>query len=111
MDANQNLDELVEAVKTWLSLPKNTRWLLIYDNYDNPKVQGNTDPAAVDILKFLPQSYQGSVIITTRSSRVKIGHTMQIRKLGDVSDGLEILSNTSKRKGLFDGEKILTFIE
>jgi hypothetical protein len=43
------IDEVIDAVKVWLSLPNNTRWLMIYDNYDNPKLAGNTDPAAVDI--------------------------------------------------------------
>jgi len=58
----ENVDEVIDAVKAWLSYPNNTRWLIIYDNYDNPKLAGNTDPMAVDIRKFLPKSYQGSVI-------------------------------------------------
>ncbi|KAH6691821.1 putative vegetative incompatibility protein HET-E-1 [Leptodontidium sp. MPI-SDFR-AT-0119] len=83
-ETNQNLDKLVEFVKAWLSLPNNIRWLMIYDNYDTPKLSGKADPAAVDIRKFLPESYQGSIIITTRSSEVKIGHSIQIRKLIDI---------------------------
>ncbi|XTI93092.1 HET-domain-containing protein [Cenococcum geophilum] len=102
MDMKENLDEVIDAVKLWLSLPNNTRWLIIYDNYDNPKLPANTDPAALDIRKFLPKSYQGSVIITTRSSQVRIGHTIQIRKLENVRDSLEILSNTSRREGLIN---------
>jgi hypothetical protein len=81
LDTNENPDEVVDVIKAWLSLPNNTRWLMIYDNYDNPKLPGNTDPAAVDIRKFLPESYQGSVIITTRLSQVKIGYCIQISKL------------------------------
>jgi hypothetical protein len=104
VDLKENLDEVVDAIKGWLSLPNNTRWLMIYDNYDNPKLPGNTDPAALDIRKFLPESYQGSVIITTRSSQVKIGHRMQIGKLRNMHDSLEILSNTSRREGLTNGE-------
>src|SRR6202041_1909867 len=100
VDIKENIDEVIDAVKAWLSLPNNTRWLVIYDNYDNPKLAGNTDPAAVDIRKFLPESYQGSVIITTRSSQVKIGHAIQIRKLEDVRDSIKILSSTSGREGL-----------
>ena len=68
VDINENLDEVVNAVKAWLSLPNNIRWLMIYDNYDNPKLPGKTDPAAVDIRMFLPESYQGSIIIITRLS-------------------------------------------
>jgi ATP/maltotriose-dependent transcriptional regulator MalT len=107
MDMEENLDEVVDAVKAWLSLPENTRWLVIYDNYDNPKFPDNIDPTAIDIRQYLPESYQGSVIITTRSSQVKIGRRIQIRKLQDVHDGLKILSNASGREGLIDGEQAL----
>ncbi|KAN0087098.1 hypothetical protein V8E54_000786 [Elaphomyces granulatus] len=102
VDIKENIGEVIDAVKAWLSLPNNTRWLMIYDNYDNPKLAGNTDPAAVDIRKYLPESYQGSVIITTRSSEVKIGHCIRIRKLEDVRDSVKILSNASRREGLED---------
>jgi len=39
VDMKENLDEVIDAVKAWLSLPNNTRWLMIYDNYDNPNCQ------------------------------------------------------------------------
>ncbi|KFY30536.1 hypothetical protein V494_08120, partial [Pseudogymnoascus sp. VKM F-4513 (FW-928)] len=100
VDVNESLDEMVDAVKAWLSRPNNMRWLMIFDNYDNPKLPSNSDPTAVDIQKYIPESYQGSIIITTRSSQVRIGHSMQIQKLSDVRDSLEILSNVSRRKGL-----------
>jgi hypothetical protein len=110
VDTNENLDEVVDTVKAWLSLPNNTRWLMIYDNYDNPKLPGKTDPAAVDIRRFFPESYQGSIIITTRSSEVRIGQSIQIRKLGDVRDSLEILSTVSRREGLGMGKDVLDSI-
>ncbi|KAH8592605.1 hypothetical protein B0O99DRAFT_674331 [Bisporella sp. PMI_857] len=99
VDTKDNLNEIVDAVKAWLSLPNNTRWLAIYDNYDNPKLPGNTDPAAVNIRKFLPESYQGSIIITTRSSQVKFGHSIQIHpdaiKLAKELDGLPLALATA----------------
>jgi hypothetical protein len=107
VDIKENLDGVIDAVKDWLSLPNNTRWLMIYDNYDDPKFPGNTDPAAVNIRKYLPESYQGSVIITTRSSQVEIGHPIRIRKLEDVRDSVEILSNASRREGLINGKSFL----
>ncbi|RYP73186.1 hypothetical protein DL771_003822 [Monosporascus sp. 5C6A] len=96
----KDIDDVIDAVKAWLNLSNNTRWLLIYDNYDNPKLPSNTDPAALDIRKFLPESYQGSVIITTRSSRVEIGNSIRMEKIEDIYDSLEIISNTSKRRGI-----------
>ena len=107
VDIKENLDEAIDAVKEWLSLPNNTRWLMIYDNYDNPKLPGNTDPAAVNIRKFLPESNQGSVIITTRSPQVEIGRSIRIRKLENVLDGVKILSNASRREGLIDGKGLV----
>ncbi|CZR53592.1 related to calcium-independent phospholipase A2 [Phialocephala subalpina] len=98
----KNLDEVIDAVKAWQGLPYNTRWLMIYDNYDNPRLASNKDPAAVDITKYLPEAYQGSVLITTRSSQVQIGHLIQVTKLGDLRDSLKILSNASRREGLTD---------
>jgi hypothetical protein len=107
IDMKENLDEVVVAIKAWLSLPNNTRWLMIYNNYDNPKLAGNPDPAALDIRKFLPESYQGSVIITTRLVQVKVGHPIRIGKLEDVRDSVKILSNESRREGLMDGKSFL----
>jgi ATP/maltotriose-dependent transcriptional regulator MalT len=103
-----NLDEVVDVVKRWLDYPKTSRWLIVFDNYDNPKVSGNTDHAAIYIRRFLPGAYHGSIIITTRSSKVNIGHCMRVGKLRDVCDGLQILSDTSHREGVMDGKSFLT---
>lgn len=103
VDIKNSLDEVISAVKGWLSQSGNTRWLLIYDNYDNPSLPNNSDPAAVNIHEFLPESYQGSVIITTRSSLLKFGHLIQVEKLKHVNESLQILSHTSGRHCI-DGE-------
>ncbi|KAI1325812.1 hypothetical protein F5Y16DRAFT_422491 [Xylariaceae sp. FL0255] len=100
MDIQNDLDETIDAVKAWLSLPNNSRWLLVYDNYDNPKLPSNTDPTAIDIRKYFPESYQGSIVITTRSSEVKIGYGIRMSKIQNLNDSLEILRTTSKRQGL-----------
>jgi hypothetical protein len=106
-DVIGKFDEVVEAVKGWLSLPKNSRWLVVYDNYDNPKLPGNTDPGAFDIRKYLPEAYQGSIIITTRSAEVKLGHRIRVGKLKDVRESLEILSHASGRECDIDGKLYL----
>lgn len=104
VDVTGNLDGVVEAVKGWLSLPKNSRWLAVYDNYDNPKLPGSTDSTTVDIRQFLPDAYQGSIIITTRSAEVKFGRRIRVGKLEDVRDSLEILSHASGRESAMDGK-------
>jgi hypothetical protein len=103
----KNLDNVIDTVKVWQGLIYNTRWLMIYDNYNNPRVVSNTDPAVVNIKKFLPKVYQGSVLVTTQSSEVEIGHLIQVTKLVDIRDSLKILSNASHREGVMNGKPYL----
>src|ERR1700712_1176508 len=107
---NQNLDEVVESIKSWLSLPNNTRWLMIYDNYNNPKLPSNTDAIVIDIRKFLPELYQGLIIIITRSLEVRISRSIQIQKLGNLRNSLEILLNVLRREGLVFSKDVLDLI-
>ncbi|PSN62353.1 hypothetical protein BS50DRAFT_679778 [Corynespora cassiicola Philippines] len=69
------LDAVVAAVKQWLDHRKNTRWLMVFD--DNPKLANIPNPTAVDIRQFIPNAYHGSIIVTTRSSQVVMGHHIQ----------------------------------
>lgn len=98
------VDGVVAAVKQWLDHPKNTRWLMVFDNYDNPKLANTPNPSAVDIRQFLPSAYQGSIIVTTRTSQVAIGHRIKVRKLEDVRDSLQILCDASRRKDALYGK-------
>ncbi|KAF2466293.1 uncharacterized protein BDR25DRAFT_345541 [Lindgomyces ingoldianus] len=103
-------DKVVAAVKRWLEHPKNTQWLMVFDNYDNPKVPGNADPGAVDIRQFLPEAHHGSVIVTTRSSKVSMGRRVKVGKLEDVRDSLQILSDASHREDVID-DTTLTLLD
>jgi ATP/maltotriose-dependent transcriptional regulator MalT len=103
IDQDKDLDQVVSGVKAWLNILQNTKWLIIYDNFDNPKTSGNTDALAVDIRQFLPQSDHGSIIITTRSSQVRQGERIHVQKLLDDRDSLQIVSNMSGRKGIEKG--------
>jgi hypothetical protein len=106
VDQDKDLDQVVSVVKAWLDFPRNTRWLMIYDNFDNPKITSNPDGSAVDIRQFLPRSDHGSIIITTRSSQVRQGKRIHVQKLPDVREGLEIVSNMSGRKGIEKGMSV-----
>lgn len=117
VDLDEDLGQVVIVIKTWLDFPSNTRWLMIYDNYDNPRTPGNLNRSAVDIRPFLPQSDHGSIIFTTRSPQVRHGERIHVQKLPDVWEGLEILSNMSGRKGIdkgtlvrFNGERAKTIL-
>ncbi|KXJ84703.1 P-loop containing nucleoside triphosphate hydrolase protein [Microdochium bolleyi] len=100
LNQQQDHTKIIQAVKVWLSLPGNTRWLIVYDNYDDPKLPGRVTDTAVDIHQFLPTAYQGSIIVTTRLSQVEIGHQVRIEKLKSDCESLQILSKASGRNGL-----------
>ena len=95
-----DLDKAAEVVKRWLSSAGNDRWLVIYDNYDTPKLPGHDEPGTFDIRPFLPEADQGAVLITTRSSQLQLGRPVAVKKLRDIGHSLEILSQTSRRDGL-----------
>ncbi|KAF4881285.1 Nephrocystin-3 [Colletotrichum fructicola] len=118
--SSRDLDETVSAVKRWLDKPKNNRWLMIYDNYDDVKLRNRGSPSenetglqvgnendasetgskAYDIRPFFPDTEHGAILITTRSSSVKLGQRVQLRKLADLEDSLAILASTSGRTDL-----------
>ncbi|KAH7016474.1 uncharacterized protein B0I36DRAFT_298830 [Microdochium trichocladiopsis] len=102
LNLQQDHDKIVQGVKAWLSLPGNTRWLIVYDNYDDPKLPGRKSDAAVDIHQFLPMAHQGSIVITTRLSQIDIGHHIRLEKLESQYESLQILSKASGRNGLQD---------
>lgn len=122
---SRDLDQTVKAVKRWLDEPKNNRWLVVYDNYDNPFLGDHTGRSlsytssveagtnsdndeeltkAFDLRKFLPETDHGSIVVTTRSSTVKLGRTLHLRKLEDINDSLEVLASVSGREDLRQGE-------
>lgn len=108
LDLIEDLQQVANMVKAWLEQPKNRGWLMIFDNYDNPRIPSNTDRSAVDLRQFLPRADHGSIIITTRSSQVRHGQRIHIQKLPIIQEGLEILSNMSGREGIENGKKLQT---
>ncbi|GKU15484.1 unnamed protein product, partial [Fusarium langsethiae] len=109
--ANSNMDEIVKAVGRWLSERNNNQWLIIFDNYDYPSLGGNTGrrnsrqkdstvSKEYDIRPFFPQTHHGAIIITTRSSTVKLGQTLRLGKLKRIEDSLSILESMSSRERL-----------
>jgi hypothetical protein len=110
IDFDGDLTQVVRAVVAWLDLRENRQWLLIYDNFDNPKIHNNSDILALDIHRFLPTSDHGSIIITTRSSDVDLGKLISISNLSGVQDGLEVLSRTSGTSSIKSGTLCITIL-
>lgn len=100
-----DLDEATEAVKRWLSSAGNDRWLVIYDNYDTPKLPGHDEPGTFDVRPYLPEANHGAILITTRSSQLQLGRPVAVKKLLDIEHSLEILKQTSRRDRLSVGKQ------
>lgn len=105
-----DLDRMAKAVRQWMDTPGNGRWLMIYDNYDEPAF-GEIEASGVgspfrgyDIRNFFPETHHGAIIITTRSARVKIGRRIPLGKLEEIEDCLQILSHASNRQNLSKGK-------
>ncbi|KAI9883792.1 MAG: hypothetical protein M1823_004424 [Watsoniomyces obsoletus] len=101
-----SLEKLIQAVKRWLALPRNDKWLLIFDNVDNPKIPQNRDPSAYDIRPYFPEAPQGSIIVTTRWECFSIGKLLEVPKLLEHKDCVGILTETSRRADLGDDADI-----
>ena len=63
-------ERLVHQARQWLSQADNNRWLIVYDNYDDPRLPGMDSATGYDIRKYFPLRAQGSTLITTRSQRL-----------------------------------------
>lgn len=97
-------DQVVAVVKQWLLIKENTQWILVFDNVDNPKLPGISDPQAYDISSYFPEAHQGSILITTRASRLKIGEVLSVKKLLDIQESIHILTSMSGRDNLDQGK-------
>ncbi|KAK5460822.1 hypothetical protein LTS15_002885 [Exophiala xenobiotica] len=79
-------------VRQWLSDLKNTRWLLIYDNYD--------DPTQYILEKYYPFCSHGAIIVTTRRPDLVNGKKIRVQPIKDIKESLEILQTRSMREGV-----------
>ena len=99
-------DEKVEVdkVRRWLSDSRNDQWLLIFDNYDDPRLPGMDSSTGYDIRTYFPYRAQGSILITTRSRRLLFAKQLPLKKLEGIEQSLAVLAARSGRA--VDGGKI-----
>ena len=89
-------DRLRNYVSNWFSESDNTRWLLIFDNYD--------DPYQYTITQYFPFVAHGSIIITTRQPDQVNGDRIKIGSMKKIKDGLDILATRSERQNIEFGK-------
>lgn len=100
---------ILREMDNWLSLPGNDRWLLIYDNVDNPKIPDNKRQNAYDIRAYFPKAHQGSILVTTRWETLRIGNLLEVAKLSKDEDSISLLTRMSRRK-IQEGESLINDI-
>ncbi|KAI1322057.1 kinesin light chain 1 [Xylariaceae sp. FL0255] len=87
LDLQRDQEKVVDAIKAWFSLPGNTRWLLIYDNYDNPKLSNDTKDTGINI------SYLE--ILATTSGRDGLDIDISAKRLVEELNGLPLALATA----------------
>jgi len=91
-------ERMVQQVRQWFSQPDNDGWLLLFDNYDNPRVPRITSTTSYEIRDYFPHRVQGSILITTRSPRLTFAKQLAVKKLDDINESLRILATRSGRE-------------
>lgn len=87
--------EIVRRAHQWLCNPKNTGWLLIFDNYD--------DPAQFQIDLYYPPASHGAIIVTSRRPDHVAGTPLHVKAFRNVEDSLAVLQTRSKRENVQSG--------
>jgi NB-ARC domain len=88
-------DQLWVQISLWLSKLENSRWLLIFDNYD--------DPNQYQIEQYYPFVAHGSIIITTRQPDCVNGYQIKVQSMTTDEDSLSILATRSGRPDVSSG--------
>lgn len=89
------VNDVVNHVHRWLSHTENRRWLLIFDNHD--------DPDQFAIKNYFPPVSHGAIVITTRLPDLVPGRIVRIQPLQDIEESLEILQGRSGRENVKSG--------
>lgn len=98
VDDAQEGERMVQQARQWLSQPGNDKWLVVYDNYDDPRLPGMDNSTGYDIRHFFPHRAHGSILITTRSPRLTYAKQLRLNKLDNIDQSLSILATRSGRE-------------
>ena len=91
-----NREEALSRTLAWLAVVRNTRWLLIFDNYN--------EPTHFDIGQYCPYASHGSIIVTTRLPELVSGQLVRVQLLQNIDESLEVLQIRSQRVNVSNSE-------
>lgn len=89
-------DQAIARALEWLQNIRNTKWLLILDNHD--------DPDQFPLANYYPAAAHGSIIITTRLIDRIRGQQIRLQPLSNVDEGFRILQTRSRRDNITRGK-------
>ena len=91
------IDEVVQDVLNWLSLPANDQWLLVIDNVDREFSVPSRDSEGFNVKEYFPTADHGSILITSRlASLWQLGTDKKLEPV-DEAQGASILENSLGR--------------
>lgn len=103
----------VTAVVQWLEDSENTSWLLILDNVDSQAPYDELvtgDNEYYDVRRFLPAASHGTILLTTRLSRLsQLGKAVSVGEINMI-DGIQILRQVAGQSIPKKGIRVRTFI-
>lgn len=77
-------ERLVQQARQWLSQRDNDKWLVVYDNYDDPRLPGINSSTGYDIRDYFPSREHGPILITTRSPQLRFAKQLRLKKFEDI---------------------------
>jgi hypothetical protein len=98
----------VRECQQWLSIPTNSRWLLIIDNVDRDHYDRD-DSQAYDVKVYFPDADHGSILITSRLARLqRLGSGVKVGAVA-AEQARAILENNAGRA--IQGTKTNLFVK
>ena len=102
MDSRAVISVVQDTLRDWKQ-----RWLVVFDNYDDPKVFQS--PRITD---YIPKGKNGSILFTSRHpDSARLGHRVAISAMSD-EESLQLLLQGSpvSEEGKKDGQKIVSVL-
>lgn len=96
---------VLSLLHTWLSNERNGRWLMILDSADDDQIFYGADKDQTPLATYLPQSRNGSILITTRDSNLAFrvaGNYQTIIKIGPMEPEQAIAFLSKKTSSMAD---------
>lgn len=98
----------VRECQQWLSIPTNSRWLLIIDNVDRDHLDKD-DAQAYNVKRYFPDADHGSILITSRlASLQRLGSGVKVGAVA-AEQARAILENNAGRA--IQGTKTSLFVK